>query len=65
MFCNIRNEIAKEVIDIQRSARVVSILDVLCSFATVAINYNYTKPNILKSGEIRIKEGRHPVVENL
>lgn len=63
MFCNIRNEIAKEVIDIQRSARVVSILDVLCSFATVAINYNYTKPNILKSGEIRIKEGRHPVVE--
>ena len=63
VFCNIRNEIAKEVIDIQRSARVVSILDVLCSFATVAINYNYTKPNILKSGEIRIKEGRHPVVE--
>lgn len=63
VFCNIRNEIAKEVIDIQRSARVVSILDVLCSFATVAINYNYTKPNILKSGEIRIEEGRHPVVE--
>ena len=63
VFCNIRNEIAKEVIDIQRSARVVSILDVLCSFATVSINYNYTKPNILKSGEIRIKEGRHPVVE--
>lgn len=63
VFCNIRNEIAKEVIDIQRSARVVSILDVLCSLATVAINYNYTKPNILKSGEIRIKEGRHPVVE--
>lgn len=63
IFCNIRNEIAKEVIDIQRSAIVVSILDVLCSFATVAINYNYTKPNILKSGEIRIEGGRHPVVE--
>ena len=54
---------AKEVIDIQKTANVVSILDVLCSFATVAINNNYVKPTISKTGEIKIENGRHPVVE--
>lgn len=63
IFCSIRNAIAKEVIDIQKSANVVSILDVLCSFATVAIDNNYVKPNISKTGEIKIENGRHPVVE--
>ena len=63
IFCDIRNKIAKEVVDIQKSASIVSILDVLCSFATVAIDNNYIKPNIIKTGEINIVEGRHPVVE--
>ena len=63
IFCEIRNKIAKEVVDIQKSASIVSILDVLCSYATVAVDNNYTKPNMLKTGEINIVEGRHPVVE--
>ena len=63
IFCDIRIKIAKEVIDIQKTANVVSILDVLCSFATVAINNNYVKPTISKTGEIKIENGRHPVVE--
>ena len=63
IFCDIRNTIAKEVIDIQKSASIVSILDVLCSFATVAVENNYIKPNIVKTGEIKIEGGRHPVVE--
>lgn len=63
IFCDIRNKIAKEVVDIQKSASIVSILDVLCSYATVALDNNYTKPNMLKTGEINIVEGRHPVVE--
>lgn len=63
IFCEIRNKIAKEVVDIQKSASIVSILDVLCSYATVAVDNNYTKPNMLKTGEISIVEGRHPVVE--
>lgn len=63
IFCDIRNKIAKEVVDIQKSASIVSILDVLCSYAKVAVDNNYTKPNMLKTGEINIVEGRHPVVE--
>ena len=63
IFCKIREEVAKQVIRIQSSANVISILDVLCSFATVAVNNNYVKPEIVENGEIEIKNGRHAVVE--
>ena len=63
IFCNIRNEIANQVIRVQNTASVVATLDVLCSFATVAINNRYIKPEITTDGQIDIKNGRHAVVE--
>ncbi len=63
IFCNIREEVAKQVVRIQETANVISILDVLCSFATVASKNNYVKPEIIQTGEIEIKNGRHAVVE--
>ena len=43
----------------------ISTLDVLSSFATVAVDLNYTMPIVDNSGEINIKEGRHPVIEKM
>jgi DNA mismatch repair protein MutS len=43
--------------------RAVARLDVLCSLAEVAVRNNYTMPEVDASREIRITEGRHPVVE--
>ena len=63
LFCKIREEVALQVIRIQKTAAIVSILDVLSSFATVAINNNYVKPEITEDGVIDIKNGRHAVVE--
>ena len=63
LFCKIREEVATQVIRIQKTASIVSILDVLCSFATVAVNNNYVKPEITEDGVIDIKNGRHAVVE--
>ena len=63
IFCKIRQKIADQVIRIQHVANVISTLDVLCSFANVAIDNNYIKPEIVESGEIDIKDGRHAVVE--
>ena len=63
LFCEIRQKIASQVIKIQRCANVLSILDVLCSFANVAIDNNYIKPEIVEDGVIDIKDGRHAVVE--
>lgn len=42
---------------------VISKLDVLTSFATVAEDLNYCMPQVDNSGIIDIKDGRHPVIE--
>lgn len=63
IFCKIRDKIASQVIRVQNTASVVATLDVLCSFATVAINNRYVKPEITTDGNIDIKNGRHAVVE--
>lgn len=43
----------------------VSQLDVLCSFAQVAEDFNYCMPEVDDSGIIDIKDGRHPVIEKM
>ncbi len=63
LFCEIREQVAKQVIRIQSSANVISTLDVIASFATVAVDNSYVKPEIVTTGEIEIKNGRHAVVE--
>ncbi len=63
LFCKIREEVALQVIRIQRTAAIISTLDVLCSFATVAVDNGYVKPQITQDGVIDIKNGRHAVVE--
>ncbi len=65
LFCEIRDKIAGELERIQRSAKAIAKLDVLMSFAVVAVDGHYCKPEINLSGEIIIKDGRHPVVEKL
>lgn len=64
-FTEIREEIAKNVKRLQKSANIVSTLDVLTSFATVAEDMNYCMPIVDNSGVIDIKGGRHPVIEKM
>ena len=64
-FDKIRKQIAANVKRLQRSAEVVSILDVIASFAQVAEDMNYCRPEVTNSGTINIIEGRHPVIEKM
>ena len=64
-FTQIREEIAKNVKRLQKSANIVSTLDVLTSFAIVAEDMNYCMPIVDESGIIDIKGGRHPVIEKM
>ena len=64
-FCKIRSSIEKQIQRIQKTATLVSTLDVLVSFATVAEDMNYVKPEVDNGGVIDIKEGRHPVIEKM
>lgn len=64
-FTQIREEIAKNVKRLQKSANIVSTLDVLTSFAIVAEDMNYCMPTVDSSGTLDIKGGRHPVIEKM
>ncbi len=64
-FVKIRDEIEKNAKRLQLSASIVSKIDVLCSFATVASDMNYCMPIVDNSDVIEIKEGRHPVIEKI
>ncbi len=57
---------SKEYVDIIRElSESVASLDCLLSFSSVAVENNYTKPEIDESLEFSIINGRHPVVERL
>lgn len=63
IFNEVRDFVASWLDVIQKTATALAHTDVIASFATVAINNNYTKPEIAIDGIINIKNGRHPVVE--
>ena len=65
LFTKIREEIAKSIVRLQKTATMISTLDVLASFAQVAEDMNYCMPQVDNSGIIDIKGGRHPVIEKM
>ena len=65
LFTKIREEIARNIVRLQKTATMVSTLDVLASFAQVAEDMNYCMPQVDNSGVIDIKGGRHPVIEKM
>ncbi len=65
LFCDIRDRIGKEVNRIQLTAKAVARIDVFTSLALVAERNNFTRPSINEDGIIDIKDGRHPVVEQM
>ncbi|ADQ04837.1 DNA mismatch repair protein MutS [Caldicellulosiruptor owensensis OL] len=65
LFCEIRDRIEAQIERIQKTASYIAILDVLCSFARIAIDNEYVRPNVYLGDKIYIKNGRHPVVEKM
>ena len=63
IFCEIRNRLLDYVHKFQQLARSLALIDVLCSFASLAISNNYVRPQINENGNYEITDGRHPVVE--
>ncbi|MFS8651124.1 MAG: DNA mismatch repair protein MutS [Caldibacillus sp.] len=65
LFLQIRDEVKRYIPRLQKLAKDISELDVLQSFATVSEKYRYVKPEFSDDGTLRIKDGRHPVVEKV
>ncbi|MCI2131212.1 MAG: DNA mismatch repair protein MutS [Lachnospiraceae bacterium] len=65
LFSEVRDKIAENVARIQKTAQAVAALDVFCSLSYVAEHNRYVRPRLNSKGRIDIKEGRHPVVEQM
>jgi DNA mismatch repair protein MutS len=65
LFDELRGRLAKEVSRLQAMAQTVALLDVLSGLAETAALHRYIKPLVDESSTIHIREGRHPVVEQL
>ena len=59
------SKIQQQIPVIQTNCRILSKLDVLCSFATQASDHGYCRPVMEEGKAIDIKQGRHPVIETL
>ncbi len=65
LFTEIRETLNKNLVRIQKTAKLIAGIDALASFAYTARRNRYVRPNITEDGAIRIKGGRHPVVEKM
>ncbi|MGE9880712.1 DNA mismatch repair protein MutS [Blautia obeum] len=65
LYCEVRDQIAKEILRIQSTAHAIAQLDTFASMALVAERNQYVRPKINEKGVINIKDGRHPVVEKM
>lgn len=65
LYREVREKIAGEVLRIQKTAKAVACIDVFTSLALVAERNGYCRPQITENGVIDIKNGRHPVVEQM
>ena len=65
LFTEIRKKVSDETLRIQRAAEMLSSLDVMTDLSYVGEKNNYVMPEIADDGFIDIREGRHPVVEQM
>lgn len=65
LFSEIREKVVMQTVDIGNVSESIAMIDVLCTFAEIAEKYNYCKPILRDDDRIIIKEGRHPIVEQI
>ena len=65
LFTQIRQTLAAQSARVLTTSTAIATCDALCSLAAVAVRQNYCRPELDRSGEIAIRDGRHPVVERV
>ncbi|MFA7116179.1 MAG: DNA mismatch repair protein MutS [Bacteroidales bacterium] len=63
LYRDLIKEVQGYIPKIQKDATIVARLDCLASFAYSAMEYNYCCPEMNDGYELKITQGRHPVIE--
>ena len=65
IFQTLREQAVAQTAAIQQTAGAVAQLDMLASLADRALALDYTRPEMHEGDELVIRDGRHPVIEQL
>jgi DNA mismatch repair protein MutS len=65
LFSQLRDRALASSSSLQKTAMAIGSLDVLAGLATVARRWGYVRPVMREDGVVRIRAGRHPVVEQI
>jgi DNA mismatch repair protein MutS len=65
LFLKVREEVLAFLEPIQRTADALAQLDVLAAFAETARLFNYVRPTVGDQGQLSVRDGRHPVLEQI
>lgn len=65
LYTELREFVASQITRLQKTSALVAGLDSLCSLAETAVRNNYCMPDVDISGILDIRDGRHPVVEQM
>ncbi len=65
LFLEVRDTLVRSTESIQASAQALAQLDVLAAFADRALALHYTRPVMTQTSALTIRDGRHPVVEQM
>ncbi len=63
LFLEVRHAVVRETERIQQTAAAVAELDVLATLADRALTLRYVRPTLTNRDTLRIRDGRHPVIE--
>ena len=65
LFCALREQVVAQIDSLQKSAKACARLDALCSLAQVGYEWDYVRPEVNDGDTLDVKDGRHPVVEQM
>ena len=65
LFMDIREVIKRYVMPLQKTAKVLSEIDMLQSFSIVSDLYKFSRPELVEERSLKLIECRHPVVEQV
>ncbi len=65
LFLELRERVLEDLPAMKSIAEILAMLDVYAALAETAVKNNYIRPQINQDKVIIIKEGRHPVVEQV
>jgi DNA mismatch repair protein MutS len=63
IYSKLVTTVAEKTLLLQKNAQIISRLDCLLSFSKIANKFNYCKPILNNSCDLKIVKGRHPVIE--